>query len=61
MSSCGPDVVRRADRRRVKPDTHLERLGIPVFDFLNGWHVAEVVRQLVELLDPVSEANWQLL
>ena len=30
---------------------HLERLGIPVLHFLDRRHVAEVVRELVELLD----------
>ena len=61
MSSCRPDVVRRADRRRVRPDTYLERLGIPVLDFLNGRHVAKIVRQLVELFDSVGETYGKFL
>lgn len=41
--------------------TDLERLGVPLLDLLDGGHVAEVVGQLIELLDPVCEAHGEFL
>ena len=40
---------------------HLEGLRVPVFDFDNGWHLAKMARQLVELFDTMGEPYWKLL
>ena len=45
----------------MRPDTNLERLGIPVLDLLNAWHMAEVMRELIELLYAVGKPDRQLL
>lgn len=41
--------------------TYLERLGIPVLDFLNGRHFAESIRQLAQILDSMCQADGELL
>jgi hypothetical protein len=41
--------------------TDLERLGIPVLDLSYGRHVAEIMWQLVKLLDTMCEADGKLL
>ena len=40
---------------------HLEGLSVPVLDLVDGGHVAEVVRELVELLYPVGETDREFL
>jgi hypothetical protein len=42
-------------------ETHLEGLGIPVLDLLDGRHVAEVMWQLIEFFHSMSQAYRQLL
>ena len=45
----------RAGAGRRREGAHLEGLGVPVLDLVDGRHVAEVVGELVELLDSVLE------
>lgn len=41
--------------------TDLEALGVPSLDLLDAWHLVQTVRQFVEFLDAVGEANRQLV
>jgi len=40
---------------------YLKRLCIPIGDLLNGWHLAQAIRQGLELLDAMSQTDGQLL
>lgn len=45
--------------RRDREKTDLERLGIPILDFLDGRHFAEIVREFIEFFDSVCKPDWQ--
>lgn len=64
MSSCRPEVSIRPpgiERDSAATVTYLERLSIPVFDLVDGGHVAELMRKLVELFHSVRQPNGELL
>ena len=48
-------------RSQEASKTYLERLGVPVLDFLDGRHVAQIVRELVEFFDSVGETDGEFL
>lgn len=50
-----------ADGHRAEEGAYLEGLSIPVLDFVDGRHVAEVVWELVELFYSVSETDGKFL
>ena len=47
----------RAGAGRRREGAHLEGLGVPVLDLVDGRHVAEVVGELVEFPYPVGKTN----
>lgn len=42
-------------------DSYLEGLRIPILNFFNRRHLTEAIRQFAQVLDPVGEANRELL
>jgi len=40
---------------------YLEGLRIPVLDLFDGGHLAEAIRQLPQVLDPVRETDGEFL
>lgn len=41
--------------------SYLERLRIPVLDLFDRGHFAESIREFPQVLDTVSESNWEFL
>lgn len=41
--------------------THLEGLGIPVLDPLDGGHVTYIMGKVIEFSGAVGESDWELL
>ena len=48
-------------RNGVGGESYLERLCIPVLDLLDGGHFAESIREFPQVLDTVSESDWEFL
>jgi hypothetical protein len=53
MSHCSPE--------RDLRDPYLERLRVPVLHLLHRRHLVKAIRQGLELLDAVGEADRELL
>lgn len=65
MSSYETHTHTQSDQpmRQNRPyeQTHVERLAVPVLDLLDRRHLAEIVRQLVELLGAMGKTDGELL